>query len=60
VINGLIAEDFVIQHVSDYTGFHPDPTAAPGTWNHFTAIAPPWLTFWALYQPPVLEPGNQC
>jgi ubiquinone/menaquinone biosynthesis C-methylase UbiE len=59
LINGLIAQDFVIQHVSDYTDFNPDPTAAPGTWDHFTAIAPPWLTFWASYQPSVLESDNQ-
>ena len=51
LINGLVAAGFVIQHLSDYTDFYPDPDAEPGTWNHFTAIAPPWLTFWATYQP---------
>lgn len=59
LINGLIGQDFVIQHVSDYTDFHPDPAATPGTWDHFTAIVPPWLNFWAAYQPPVSELGNQ-
>ncbi|MGD8237225.1 MAG: hypothetical protein PVH68_01620 [Armatimonadota bacterium] len=24
-----------------------DVKADPGTWQHFEAIAPPWLTFWA-------------
>lgn len=51
LINGLIEHSFVIRHVSDYTDFHPDPEAKPGTWEHFTAIAPPWLTFWASYGP---------
>ena len=50
LINGLIAQDFVIQHVSDSTDFYPDPNAEPGTWDHFTAIAPPWLTFWSVYR----------
>ena len=58
LINGLIAEGFVIRHVSDHTDFHPDPQAEPGTWDHFTAIAPPWLTFWASYRPDVFEKAN--
>ena len=24
-----------------------DADAEPGSWQHFTAIAPPWLVFWA-------------
>jgi ubiquinone/menaquinone biosynthesis C-methylase UbiE len=51
LVNGLIERGFVIRHLSDSTDFSPDPNATPGTWEHFTAIAPPWLTFWALYQP---------
>jgi len=51
LINGLIEESFVLQHISDYTDFYPDLKAEPGTWDHFTAIAPPWLTFWTIYQP---------
>ena len=51
LINGLIEQGFAIQHVSDYTDFYPDPAAEPGTWEHFTAIAPPWLTLWAAYRP---------
>jgi SAM-dependent methyltransferase len=51
LINGLIEQGFVIRHLSDSTDFSPDPDATPGTWEHFTAIAPPWLTFWAVYQP---------
>ena len=51
LVSGLIERGFVIRHLSDSTDFSPDPNATPGTWEHFTAIAPPWLTFWALYQP---------
>ena len=51
LINGLIEQGFVVRHVSDSTDFSSDLNAAPGTWEHFTAIAPPWLTFWATYRP---------
>ncbi len=53
LINGLIAQGFVIRNVSDNTDFYPDPNAKPGTWGHFIDIAPPWLTFWASYRPHV-------
>jgi SAM-dependent methyltransferase len=33
-----------------------DPNAAPGTWEHFKSVAPPWLTIWATLRPDVF-PG---
>ena len=57
VINGLLAQGFVLRHLSDDTDFTPDPTAEPGTWDHFTAFAPPWLTIWAAYRPGGAENG---
>ena len=51
LINGLIEQGFAIQHVSDYTDFYPDLAAEPGSWEHMTAFAPPWLTLWAAYRP---------
>ena len=51
LINGLVEQGFVIRHVSDSTDFSSDPNATPGTWEHFTSIAPPWLTFWTTYCP---------
>lgn len=51
LINGLIECGFILRYVSDHTDFHPDPNAEPGTWDHFTSIAPPWLTLWAAYCP---------
>ncbi len=57
LINGLVEQGLVIQHVSDYSSFNPDPNAEPGTWNHLVSIAPPWLSFWASYRPDVLPPA---
>ena len=56
IISGLVEQGFMIQHVSDYSNFNPDPNAEPGTWSHFVSIAPPWLSFWASYRPDVLPP----
>ena len=57
LISGLVEQGFIIQHVSDYSSFNPDPNAEPGTWSHFVSIAPPWLSFWASYRPDVLRPA---
>ena len=51
LMNRLIEQGFVIQHVSDSTDMHPDPSAEPGTWDHFVAYVPPWLDIWATYRP---------
>lgn len=53
VLSGLIEYGFVVLHISDYSGFYPDPQAEPGTWDHFVSIAPPWLSFWASYRPDI-------
>ena len=57
LVTGLVAHRFVILHLSDSAGFTPEPHADPGTWGHFVAIAPPWLSFWTVYRPDVL-PGT--
>ncbi len=54
LVSGLVEQGFIIQHVSDYSNFSPDPNAEPGTWDHFVSIAPPWLSFLASYRPDVL------
>jgi len=51
VLNGLIETGFVISHVSDNCDMNSDATAAPKTWEHFTAFAPPWLSIWANFRP---------
>ena len=49
VMSGLIQRDFTILGLwEDLTG---DINAEPGTWEHFKAIAPPWLTVWSRYEP---------
>ena len=46
--NGLIESGFTITHVDEGVDSHPDMAAAPGSWDHFNAIVPPWLTFWTV------------
>ena len=58
LVSGLVEQGFIIQHVSDYSNFNPDPNAKPGTWDHFVSIAPPWLSFLASYRPDVLPPAS--
>lgn len=43
IVNALISVGFTIRHLSDNLDMHSDPNADPGSWNHFTAYAPPWL-----------------
>ena len=58
LISGLVDRGFVLLQVSDDKDLYPDPDAEPGTWSHFTAVAPPWLAFWAAYRPDVLTGRN--
>ena len=58
LLNGLVERGFVLLHVADDQDMAPDPDAEPGTWQHFTAVAPPWLAFWASYRPDVLAPAD--
>ena len=51
VVNGLAAHGFTIRRLEDMVSTCPDPDAAPGTWDHFVSIAPPWLIVWCSYQP---------
>lgn len=55
VLNGLIENDFIISHVSDNCDMNSDELAAPESWEHFTAFAPPWLGIWAAFRPGILD-----
>lgn len=55
VMNGLIENGFIVQHVQDVASVYPDASAEPGTWDHFTAVVPPWMHFWAVYRPDILS-----
>ncbi len=49
MINGLIARNFhILGFWEDLSG---DANAEPGSWEHFKAFAPPYLTLWTRYQP---------
>ena len=54
LVNGLIAQHFMIVKLLEENLGEPNPEAKPGTPDHFTAIAPPWLRFWAVYRPDVV------
>jgi SAM-dependent methyltransferase len=49
MINALAQNGFVILRASEYVG--KDPAAPPGSWFHYTRVAPPYLTLWARYRP---------
>jgi SAM-dependent methyltransferase len=57
IVNGLVGRGFVLLGIWEH--LHGDPQAEPGTWRHFEAIAPPWLTFWATYRPDFLPRREQ-
>ncbi len=47
VVNGLFDAGFLIRYLSESADMHPDLNAEPGSWDHFVAFAPPWLSIWA-------------
>ena len=51
LLTSLIGLGFTLIHFSETKHRFPDPTAKPGTWDHFISVAPPWLHFWLRYQP---------
>lgn len=59
LVGGLVGESFTLLHVSDSAGFDPNADAAPGTWDHLVAFAPPWLSFWAAGGGVQNQPGGE-
>src|SRR5690606_38243444 len=51
LLNGLIEQQFILLRTKELMAVEADPNAEPGTWDHFTAIMPPWLAFWTVYRP---------
>lgn len=51
LINGLVANSFVVTHAQEISATCASATAEPGTWDHFTAIVPPWLRITTEYCP---------
>jgi len=44
LINGLAEQGFTLTHLEEWGELYPE--AEPGSWDHFQAVAPPWLMFW--------------
>lgn len=53
LVNGLAEQGFVIARTKEIMADAVDLSAEPGSWDHFTAIMPPWLAFWAVYRPDI-------
>jgi SAM-dependent methyltransferase len=51
VVNGLAEYGFSIRRLNELSGIYPDADAAPGTWDHFVSVAPPWLVVLCEYTP---------
>lgn len=56
MVNGMVARRFVILGLWEAESPHPE--AAPGTWDHYMTVAPPFLTVWAVLRPDVLPGGD--
>lgn len=53
LVNGLVERGLVILGLwEDPSG---DRAAKPGSWDHFTSVAPPWVTLWTVLRPEALE-----
>jgi ubiquinone/menaquinone biosynthesis C-methylase UbiE len=53
LINGLVEHGFIILRTKEIMADVVDLNAEPGTWDHFTAVMPPWLSFWVVYRPDI-------
>lgn len=51
LINGLIANDFALQALNEVMADAVNIDAEQGTWDHFTAVMPPWFTIHSCYNP---------
>ena len=51
LLNDLICEGFVLLGVWEASS--GDLEAEPGSWEHYQAYAPPFLSLWAQYRPDV-------
>jgi SAM-dependent methyltransferase len=53
LVNGLIQRGFVLLDLHEEQ--EGNPTATPGSWDHFCSVAPPWICIWALKQPALFK-----
>lgn len=59
LVNTLVTNGFVVRGLwEDAEGTVGDVQAEPGSWEHFVAIAPPFVILLATYQPEILAGSN--
>jgi SAM-dependent methyltransferase len=52
LVNGLLEEGFHLTRIMEI--MEDSLNAEPGSWEHFTGIAPPWIKFWSRYRPDII------
>ena len=50
LVNGMIELGLNVVKLREYGDYDHNADLEPGTWDHFQSIAPPYLTFWAVYR----------
>lgn len=50
LLNGLRQNGFALRRLEEIGAYSADADAEPGTWDHFTAILPPWLSLLTEYR----------
>ncbi len=50
-LNSLLGLGFSLLRLSESKHLYPDLNAAPGTWDHFVAYAPVYLSYWLRFHP---------
>jgi len=53
LVQELVTHGFVLLGIEEH--WRPAHGVAPGSWEHFVSVAPPWLTVSAAYRPDVLS-----
>jgi SAM-dependent methyltransferase len=51
LISGLVENHFILRELVEVVADTVNIEAEPGTWDHFTAVVPPWLIFYTVYRP---------
>jgi hypothetical protein len=49
LVNGLVACGFRLRRLDEVRAEAASIEAEAGSWDHFTAIVPPWLVFWTTF-----------
>lgn len=51
LLGGLAGNGFRVLRATEDVSMYPDPSAEPGTWEHFVSVVRPWLAFLSAYEP---------